>query len=282
MPELPEVETIVRRLQDILPGKQFAKVSIHHPKSFAGELRDLEGQELIQVSRRAKVIDFHLANDLHLLTHLKMTGQVIYVENGDRVGGGHPTADWVRDLPSKHTRIEYDFDDGTKLFFNDQRIFGWMRLFTKSDRQEFFDRWGPDINDPTATIEYLYPILQRRGIPIKQAIMDNNIICGVGNIYACDALNLAKISPIRPAKSLNLAEATVLLDACKDVIQKGIDLGGTTFDGKYVGVDGFAGGYQEQILAYGREGEPCYNCAALIQKKKIGGRGTYYCGVCQV
>jgi formamidopyrimidine-DNA glycosylase len=111
--------------------------------------------------------------------------------------------------------------------------------------------------------------------------MDNNVVCGVGNIYACDALNVAQISPFRPAKSLSLEEVQALTQAMKQVIAEGIELGGTTFDGKYVDISGFAGGYQHRLRVYGREGEMCPQCGGKIIKQKLGGRGTYFCSVCQ-
>ena len=112
--------------------------------------------------------------------------------------------------------------------------------------------------------------------------MDSSLVGGVGNIYAADALNKAKISPFRPAKSLSKKETSRLLAAARSVIERAIELGGTTFDGHYVNVDGLAGGYQGEALVYGREGEACKNCGAKIQKKKLGGRGTYFCANCQV
>jgi formamidopyrimidine-DNA glycosylase len=112
--------------------------------------------------------------------------------------------------------------------------------------------------------------------------MDTTVVSGIGNIYACDALNLAKIHPLRPASTLSLTEIGTLVDSAKKVIDKGIELGGTTFDGKYVDATGLAGEYQSVVRVYGREGEPCPNCGKKIHKIKVGGRGTYYCEQCQV
>lgn len=284
MPELPEVETITRRLSQVLPGKVVAAVDVYAQKSFLGKPSQLVNKQIIKVSRRAKMLAIEFgasSRQTHLLTHLKMTGQLIYLAGKERVGGGHPTADWTKALPSKHTRISYHFTDGTALHFNDMRLFGWMKVLNDEQLQDHYKDLGPDINDPSITSTYLFSQFQRRRVPIKQVLMDPSVVCGVGNIYACDALNLARISPFRPANSLTLAEASILLTASQEVIDRGIDLQGTTFDGKYVTVDGMAGGYQEQVLAYGREGLACYNCDSPIQKDKLGGRGTYFCGVCQ-
>ena len=291
MPELPEVETIVRRLGEVLPHKVISAITVSKEKSFQGDFQSLIGLPILSVSRRAKLIRFHLPNGLNLLAHLKMTGQFIYDDNsGTRLGGGHPTADWVSELPSKHTRIvfelvEGDANDGfkkrSKLFFNDQRIFGWVRLVTDAQVELEYNKYGPDIHTDAASVEYFSQKLSKTGRKIKQVIMDNSIISGVGNIYACDGLNLCKIHPERKANSLTALEVSQLLTALKKVIILGIELGGATID-NYRTVDGFAGKYQEQVLVYGREGESCKNCGGAITKTKIGGRGTFFCPSCQV
>ncbi len=281
MPELPEVETIKRRLQEILPGKKFSQVDVLHPKSFFGDLQQIIGQPVLDVTRKAKVLRFQLPNNLNILTHLKMTGQLIYADDKQRVGGGHPTADFVKDLPSKHTRITYTFDDNSKLYFNDQRIFGWMRVVPDEIVAAEFALFGPDATEDSITSEYLFSKLRKRGVPIKQAIMMNEIIAGVGNIYAADALNVAQLSPFRPANSLSMPEVERLVIAIKAIINEGIEFNGTTFDGKYVDVFGLTGTYQDRVKAYGRSGEKCYQCGGTIVKTTLGGRGTYYCSSCQ-
>lgn len=282
MPELPEVETLKRRLNEVLPGKTIAQVEVLHPKSFLGQVEELIGSSIGKVDRRAKVLTFQLSNHDYLMTHLKMTGQLIVVGANQRVGGGHPNADWVQALPSKHTRIQYTFTDQTKLFFNDQRIFGWMRLVNQATLDQELAKYGPDIIDPQVTAEYLVNQFKRRSIPIKQALMDSSIVAGVGNIYACEALFAAKISPLRPAKSLTQPEIANLLTNCQRIILRAIQLGGTTFDGKYVDINGLAGGFQNELQVYGQAGRPCPVCHRPIQKIKLGGRGTYYCAHCQI
>ncbi len=281
MPELPEVETVKRRLKEILPGKVLSSLDIRHDKSFRGDRNELLGQEIQDVTRKAKIIRIHFPGEKNLLTHLKMTGQLIFIDNETRTGGGHPTADWVKDLPSKHTRLIYDFTDGSKLYFNDQRIFGWMRLMTDDEVIAEFSKYGPDINESSLTVEYLQEKFKNRRIPIKQAIMMNPIMAGLGNIYACDALNIAQLSPFRPAKSLDNCELERLLKAAKQVIEEGLAYGGTTYDGKYVHVDGMSGSYQDIMRVYAKEGEQCQQCGGTITKEKIGGRGTFYCEDCQ-
>jgi len=289
MPELPEVETIVRRLNQVLTNKKIVSVVVHKERSFEGNAELLINQVISQVSRRAKLIRFHLEenneNKHNLLAHLKMTGQFIFVGlDKKRIGGGHPTQDWVNQLPSKHTRISFKLLDNNgnteHLYFNDMRIFGWVRLLSQTQVEAEYNKYAPDINTQEASLDYFSKKLEKTSRAIKQVIMDNKIISGVGNIYACDGLNLAKINPSRPANTLTKVEKNTLLSALKHVINLGIKLGGATID-NYKNVDGFSGGYQNEVLTYGREGEDCKNCTGIIEKIKLGGRGTYFCPNCQ-
>jgi formamidopyrimidine-DNA glycosylase len=282
MPELPEVETIVRKLQPILTGKILESIAILHPKSFQGEPTLLSNLKILQVTRRAKIIRVQFENSLNLILHLKMTGQAIYVDQQRRLGGGHPTSDWITQLPGKHTRVILTFLDGSHLYFNDQRLFGWMKLVTDEEVEKLFSALAPDVIDDQVTPDFLANKIKNRTQAIKVLMMDTAIMSGLGNIYACDALNQARLHPERPGKSLTGAEIAVLLEASKDVLNRGVELGGTTFDGKYVDIDGLAGEYQTVARVYGRAGKACHNCGATIVKIKQGGRGTYYCPTCQV
>ena len=127
MPELPEVETVVRRLQQVLPGKTINSLTVLKEKSFVGDQFLVMEKTITEVSRRAKLIRIHLSDSTSLLVHLKMTGQLIYVDDQERLGGGHPTLDWVQELPSNHTRVWFDLGSHAALYFNDQRIFGWVK-----------------------------------------------------------------------------------------------------------------------------------------------------------
>jgi len=210
-----------------------------------------------------------------------MTGQLIYQDKSQRLGGGHPTADWIETLPSTHTRIVFKLNNESTLYFNDMRVFGWIKHLSESDLEKEFSRYGVDIIDPIVSGTYLHKRLAKTSRPIKVAIMDSGLIAGVGNIYANDALNLARINPSRPANSLSEDESAALLDAMITVINLGIKLGGATID-NYRNIDGFSGNYQTKVLTYGRENLGCFNCSGIIQKTKIGGRGTFYCPECQV
>jgi formamidopyrimidine-DNA glycosylase len=286
MPELPEVESIRRKLQLVLPQRQISKIEVRREKSFLvfpafGD--EISRATIVEVKRRAKILQIVLDGERDLLVHLKMTGQLIFVDqNGQRAGGGHPSADWVNELPVKHTRVIFDFTDGARLFFNDMRVFGWIRAPRKSEVEQEFVNYGPDINDPNLSVTYLLRQAERRSIPIKQFIMDNAVVCGVGNIYASESLFATGINPTKTAKAVTKKEMTALLKAMQAIIVRATELGGTTFDGKYVGVDGFAGGFQHELQVYGREGLPCLRCKAKIAKIKQGGRGTFYCPNCQM
>jgi formamidopyrimidine-DNA glycosylase len=285
MPELPEVETVRRKLDELLRQRILQQVQVLRDKSFLGfsdASTELLQQQVVAVQRRAKILQIVLSGQRDLLIHLKMTGQLIFVDqSGERSGGGHPTADWVAQLPSKHTRVIFTFADGAQLFFNDQRVFGWIRSPRKQEVAREFAQYGPDINDPNLSVTYLLRQAQQRNIPIKQFIMDNAVICGVGNIYASESLFKIGLSPFMPARQVTKLQMTALLSAMQTIIARAIELGGTTFDGKYVGVDGFAGGFQHELQVYGREGLPCMRCARPIMKAKIAGRGTFYCSSCQ-
>ena len=282
MPELPEVETIRRQLSKYIIGKKIAAIEVFKKKSWSGDSKKLIGQKIQEIQRRSKVLWFILGKDLNILIHLKMSGQLIYVDGQKRAGGGHPTADWVNELPSPHTRVMVTFSDKTKLFFNDQRIFGWLRMMNDKEVETEFAKLAPDITDPKITGQYLFEKYQKRAVPVKQMLMDNSLAAGVGNIYACDALNLAKISPKRPAKTLSLLEVKKLLESARTVIKLGIQHGGATVHGEYITVEGLAGKYQTVMRVYNKKDQPCPNCGKPIHKIRLGGRGTYYCPNCQI
>jgi formamidopyrimidine-DNA glycosylase len=209
-----------------------------------------------------------------------MTGQLVFVDGNKRVVGGHPTADWVKDLPSKHTRVVVDFNDGSKLFFNDMRVFGWMKIIDKKKYEETVKKSAPDVTEKEFTLEYLTKLLEKSTKAIKLILMDQEKIGGVGNIYANDALYLAKVMPDRRAKSLDQEEISKLYDAVREVINRGIKYGGASA-ANYVDTKGLGGTYQDHFLVYKKDGQICKECGRKIQKMRLGGRGTFYCPRCQ-
>jgi formamidopyrimidine-DNA glycosylase len=280
MPELPEVETIARRLRAVLIHKSITIIDVLRKKSFVGESERLIGAQITGIERRSKIISVAFSNGLYLLIHLKMTGQLIFVEGSERIGGGHPTADFIESLPSKHTRAIITFTDETKLFFNDMRVFGWMKIVDQSGLDREYRDLAPDIISAEITSTYLLQKLSKRSQPIKQVIMDNSVVAGVGNIYASDALHLAKIDPRKKASTLSRAEVKRLLAAMKNVIELGIINGGATIH-DYKNVDGLTGHYQDIRRVYAREDEACRVCSSIIVRIKQGGRSTFYCPHCQ-
>ena len=285
MPELPEVESIRRKLDTILVNRQIQQIEVLREKSFLAFpvcSQEILNHTVVEVKRRAKILQIVLSGERDLLIHLKMTGQLIFVDvDGKRASGGHPTADWVNDLPANHTRVIFSFTDTSKLFFNDMRVFGWIRSPLKTEVSKEFINYGPDIDDPNLTVDYLLDVAKKRQIPIKQFIMDNKIICGIGNIYASESLFAVGINPTKSAKEVSQKEMTKLLKAMQEIIERSTELGGTTFDGKYVGIDGFAGGFKNELRVYGQDAQPCQICGTKIQRIKQGARGTFYCPVCQ-
>lgn len=282
MPELPEVETIVRQLDEVLPGKIIERVMALTAKSFVGNEKDLVGKEIEKVERRAKMIFLRFKKlEKVLAIHLKMTGQLIYLSGNHRVVGGHPTSDWVGHLPSQYTRVIIELDGGAKLFFNDLRIFGWMKLIPDDEWEKLVERLPPDVTSKDFSSDYFGKVLGKSGRSVKLVLMDQTKFGGVGNIYANDALYLAKINPKRKAKELSKKEVSELYRAVREVIERGIKYEGASVD-KYVNAAGVGGRYQEHFLVYQRNGQKCQRDGEIIRRINLGGRGTFLCPKCQV
>lgn len=281
MPELPEVETIAVQLSEVLIGKTITKVIVYREKNFLGDSDSLVGRRVKAVGRKAKMVGIEFENFEGLVqVHLKMTGQLILVSGEKRVVGGHPTSDWVKSLPSKHTRVEIFFDNGSTLFFNDMRAFGWMRITTKEEQNRQAKDMPPDVVDMEFTLKYFESILKKYRRPIKIVLLDQLLMGGIGNIYANDVLNLAKILPTRKASEIKHSEVEKLYEVVKYLIGFGIKCGGASA-ANYVDTKGLGGTYQNYFLTYKRDGKPCKNCGQKIVKIKLGGRGTFYCPRCQ-
>lgn len=284
MPELPEVETISNQLETVLKGKTFSGVKILRDKSAQTDLSLLLGKKIKKVGRLAKQIKIDLENvDETLLIHLKMTGQLVYQKSKKRVVGGHPTGDWVNKLPSSHTRIVVKFDDGSMLFFNDQRVFGWWKLVSKKGLKAIKSKLPPDVIDKEFSVDYLKNILSRSKRAVKLVILDQQKMGGMGNIYANDALWMAMINPNKSANKLKNKEIINLHKQMVKVLSEGISMGGASIS-DYVHVSGKGGGYQDVMRVYEKEGKNCgrRECDGVIKKGKLGGRGTYYCNKCQM
>lgn len=287
MPELPEVETVRIGLAKLLPKQVVADVWHDWPKSFpnapADTVRFLIGAKVIGVRRRAKVLIIDLSSDYSLVIHLKMTGQLVFVGKDQRFGAGHPTKSLVDKLPDISTRVVIDFVDGSKLFFNDQRKFGWMRLIPTPQVPEidFFMKVGPEPldNNFTAT-DFIDRMLTRRGSQIKAVLLDQTVIAGVGNIYADESLFGAKIHPAAVVESVSKRQLATLYTELTAVLRLAIKKGGST-DRNYVDAEGKRGSYLTFAQVFRRDGQTCPRCGSTIQKIRVAGRGTHICPTCQ-
>lgn len=270
MPELPEVETIRTQLGKYLVGHRILGIDIRVAKIFPQGKEKLIGGRVKSTRRMGKVLIVDLDNGFSFLIHLKLTGQVIY------------SAPKFPNQPNKFTHVIFKLDKGGQLFFNDSRKFGWIKVEKTPDveKESFIKKLGPEpLRD--LTVKKFAGIVSASRRPIKILLMDQTKISGVGNIYANDALWLAKISPKTPAINLGSKEVKTLYQAVLKVLKDGIKYQGAS-DQWYVTAEGKKGRYQEHFLAYGRQGEPCERChKAVFKKFFLGGRGTYVCPVCQ-
>jgi formamidopyrimidine-DNA glycosylase len=296
MPELPEVETIRIGLASLLPGKIIKKVEHDWPKSFPNAPADVKkflvAAKIKDVRRRAKVLIIDLSSEYSLVIHLKMTGQLVYVPKGrkplansrqlkaeEKFGGGHPTNSLVGKLPDKSTRVILEFSEGAKLFFNDQRKFGWMRLLPTVEVPEidFMKKVGPEPLEDDFTAEiFIERINRRANSPIKAVILDQTVLAGVGNIYADESLWLAKIHPATPVKKIPKNKKILLYSAIREILTLSIKKGGST-DKNYVDAEGKKGSYLKFARVFRKDGQPCPRCGAEIIKIRVAGRGTHIC-----
>lgn len=287
MPELPEVETVRRGLAELIIGKTITGEAHDTEKGFPNTPADVQsfmiGATITDVRRRAKVLMIDLSTDYSLLIHLKMTGQLVYV-GSVRFGAGHPNDSLVGALPDKSTRVTLDFDDGSKLFFNDQRKFGWMRLIPTIEipNIDFMRKVGPEplAKDFTAK-DFIQRLARRPKTNIKAALLDQTVVAGVGNIYADESLWGAKLHPKRLVSSLTEQEMTILYDELRQVMNLAIEKGGSS-NHTYVNAEGKKGSYMNFARVFRREGLACPRCGTTIEKLRVAGRGTHICPFCQV
>lgn len=286
MPELPEVETIRTGLARLLPGMVVKDVWHDWPKSFpnapADAARFLIGSEIKEVRRRAKVLIIDLNSKYSLVIHLKMTGQLVF--RGEKsFGAGHPSRDLVGQLPAKSTRVVLEFKDGSKLYFNDQRKFGWMRLMPTIElpQIDFFKKVGPEpLEDDFTSKIFIERLNRRMNSPVKAVLLDQTVLAGVGNIYADEALFAAKIHPSTPISRISRAKLVSLHNAVRQVMRLSIEKGGST-DRNYVDPEGQAGSYLSFANVFRKQGQPCPRCGTEIEKIRVAGRGTHVCPKCQ-
>ena len=271
MPELPEVETIRRRLAPLVEGRTLRRLDVLdstwceplHPQA----LRDaLEGRAVERLSRRGKYLIWEAQDEVYLLMHLRMTGTVLY--------DPPPT--------TLYTRVRFELDDGHELTFCDPRRFGTGELALGYPALENFlhQRLGVEPLGPDFTTEHLYLQTRKRRTPIKALLLDQRRVAGVGNIYANEALFRARVHPLRSAGLLKRSQVAALRDAIVASLEAGLGAGGASID-DFRHPDGVKGAFQDEFLVHSREGEPCTVCGTLVRKFVAAGRGTYACESCQ-
>lgn len=286
MPELPEVETVRRGLSSLIIGKGIASETHDTEKGFPNSPADVQhflfNAKVTDVRRRAKVLMIDLSSGYSLLIHLKMTGQLVFVGE-TRFGAGHPNDSLVNELPDKSTRVTLTFTDGTKLFFNDQRKFGWMRLMPTIEipNISFMQKVGPEpLSEEFTPQEFMQRFARRGKTNIKAALLDQSVVAGVGNIYADESLWGAKINPQRLVNSITEQEFTTLFHELREVMNLAVEKGGSS-NSTYVNAEGKKGSYMDFARVFRREGLLCPRCATTIEKLRVAGRGTHICPYCQ-
>jgi len=286
MPELPEVETVKRGLEKLIIGKSIKSVNNDWPKSFPNDpalvSEFMVGGRVNAVRRRAKVLLVDLDSGYTLMIHLKMTGQLVYIGK-ERFGAGHPNESLVGILPDKSTRVTILFTDGTNLYFNDQRKFGWMKLLPAGlvIEEPFMLKVGPEPLEPEFTDKiFITRVRKRANTSIKAAILDQTILAGIGNIYADESLWGSKINPVILVKNVSDEKLKKLHKEILFVLNLAIEKGGST-DKNYVNAEGGRGSYIDFARVFRRENLPCPRCDEIIVKTRVAGRGTHTCPQCQ-
>lgn len=283
MPELPEVETIKRELDQLIRNKKIKSVEINLAKQVkftrAKFLRLVEGMKIKRVRRRAKVLIFDLSNNYHLLFHLKMTGQLIYRARGGKLsGGGHPIKHELGDLPNKYSHVIFNFSDGARLFFNDTRQFGWVKLVDDKEWVKFESEFGPEPLE--ISFKEFRELFGVRRTAIKPLLMDSKFIAGIGNIYAAEALWCAGILPTRGADKISDKELKKVYNCLVRILKLAVAKKGTSAE-NYVDALGRSGSMMPYLKVYGRAGMKCVKCKSELKSMKQGQRVTVYCTKCQ-
>ena len=277
MPELPEVETICRGLDRTMTGRTISGVEVRRPDlrfplpvDFAARL---EGRRVIRIDRRAKYVLARTDDAQVLIMHMGMSGRLSFWQPEDDDGRAPD--------PGAHDHIRFQIGNGTLVTFHDPRRFGYMSVCDEAELEDhpYFCNLGPEPLSDAFDARYLDQALAGKKTAIKTALLDQKIVAGLGNIYVCEALFEAGISPRRQAHTISGRRAARLVPAIKDVLERAIEAGGSTLR-DYARVDGELGYFQFSFAVYGRDGEPCGRdgCESIIQRIVQGGRSTFFCG----
>lgn len=282
MPELPEVETVRRGLAPVMEGARIVQADVNRPDlrwPFPERMAErLTGQKVLQLRRRSKYILADLEGGETLLIHLGMSGRMVV--SGDALGRfvhDHPA-------PEKHDHVVFHMEDGARITFNDPRRFGAMDLMATAGAEghKLLAGLGPEPLGNAFDESYLVGALKGRNTPIKAALLDQKIVAGLGNIYVCEALFRAGVSPIRKAGQISTQRIKRLVPAIRDVLTEAITAGGSSLR-DFRQADGELGYFQHNFDVYGREGAPCRSpdCPSVIRRVVQSGRSSFYCPSCQ-
>ena len=264
MPELPEVETLARTLRPALLGRTILEADLRWKRTLAAPSSEtfrkkVRGQEIKDISRRAKFFDIQLSS-LDLIIHLRMSGDLLVVLGGYE--------------PAKHDRLILKLSGDATFVFSDPRKFG--RVWLVNDATRFFSDLGPEPLSDTFTPAWLFSALHDRRRQLKPLLLDQGFIAGLGNIYTDEALHLAKLHPLMPSAAVSEAQAEALCQSIRAVLEEGIRRNGASIDWVFRG-----GEFQNQFRVYGREGQACPVCGTQVERITVGQRGTHFCPECQ-
>lgn len=299
MPELPEVENLRIGLERAINGQTIKQVIVKKPKLISGKstkrvaslqknkefIKGIQGERFLAVERRAKNLIFKLSHDKIILAHLKMSGQFVYQPKNYKLKtiiGGHPIELSEKILPNKHSHIIFKLEHGV-LYYNDTRMFGYVLYYPsiKSfEKENHFINLGKEPLDKNFTVKYFVESLKEKRSKIKAVLLGQDVVVGVGNIYADESLFESKINPARSAESLTLTEIKKLHTAIIKIIKKAIKVGGSSV-ATYRLLDNTRGNYAREHKVYGKKGKMCINCKKPLQKTIIQGRTTIFCPHCQ-
>ena len=271
MPELPEVETVKNVLIPIVKKQTITGIDILRVSTIHGDIEEFKskliGKTFLDISRIGKFLIFHLSDDLVIISHLRMEGKYYeLLENEPN---------------TKYSRVVFHFNNGHKLCYDDSRCFGMMKLSNEKEYKDVKDiaQLGPEpfsVNN----VNYLLDRCKKSSLAIKSTLLDQTLMTGLGNIYADEVLFASKIHPLTPANKITKAEWITIVDNAKRILNEAIEAGGSTIKSYHPGKD-IDGNFQSALLAYGKKGEKCVRCGAIMRFMKVNGRGTTYCPKCQ-
>ena len=273
MPEMPEVETVRRTLLPLIKGKTIKEVTVWYPKIITGDAKEfkqqLVGKKITTIDRYAKYLLIRLSGNLTVVSHLRMEGKYRLVK--------------INTKKDKHDHVQIVFSDNSALRYNDVRKFGRMQLIKTGTEKEKtgISKLGAEPNSAAFTVSYLQNGLVRKKKNIKNTLLDQSVVAGLGNIYVDEVLWETKIHPLSQANTIPAEKVAQLHDNINSLIELAIAERGTTIH-TYLDANGKTGGFQKMLQVYGHKGEPCVRCGTPLEKIKVNGRGTTFCPKCQV